>query len=88
MQFKKSELKNLIKEEVQRKIKIEDLQSKKTKLSEELNSVMKECGIDMEETEQTKTSECEECNMEEHGRGIGMGLELNRPKDKLKKNSN
>jgi hypothetical protein len=75
MQFKKSELKNLIKEEVLRKKQVEDLQAKKTKLSEELAAVMKECGMDMEEETQ-----CEECNMEEHGDGIGMGLELNRPK--------
>jgi dsDNA-binding SOS-regulon protein/uncharacterized protein (UPF0335 family) len=42
MQFKKSELKNLIKEEVQRKKQIEDLQAKKAKLNEELSDIMKE----------------------------------------------
>lgn len=66
MQFKQSELRNLIKEEVIRKKQIEDLQDKKTKLSEELNAVLKECGMggNME--------------MKEHGDGIGLGLELNK----------
>ncbi len=45
MQFKKSELKNLIKEEVIRKKNTEDLETKKAKLSEELASIMKECGM-------------------------------------------
>jgi len=67
MQFKKSELKNLIKEEVQRKKQIEDLQAKKIQLSEELAIALKECGMG---------GEMEECdmNMEEHGDGIGLGI--------------
>ena len=66
MQFNKSELKNLVREEVARKKIITALEKEKSRISEELNKFIQECGPDMEE-----------CNvgMQEHGDGLGLGIQ-------------
>jgi hypothetical protein len=49
MRFTKSELKTLIKEEVVRRKKIEDLEAEKTRITEELGLALEECGMEEEE---------------------------------------